>query len=336
MGITKTVFDSLHNAISNWGIWSAGLYLILFLDASFLMIWRQEVMTRKGMEGTALGTLIMPYCSGLGNILFVMVMVQRSGSAEDVMVNCLVNNVTNMTLLIGLPTIIWGMAVIPVGKVNKKDAQTHQLNRLSLLTTLAAVFFFTGAVWVLSMDGSLSRGDGMALIGLFVFWQALQVFDVMKSNVQKNQTLPKSLLIDLLLIGVGGFVSYFSIEGLVDWLMKSRTGFLSAKNLGWLTGWLMVLPNGLMAIYYAWRKRSDIVYSSQIGDGHICIPLCVGLFALFHAIPGSPFMKTGLLLVVGATAVHFAFVATLGRLPRFAGALMALAYAYFVYAGMIS
>lgn len=203
------MFDSLHIAVNGWGVWSALLYLILFLDASFLMIWRQEAMTRKGMEGTALGTLIMPYCSGLGNILFVVVMVQHADSGLKVMENCLVNNVTNMTLLIGLPTIIWGMAVIPVGKVNKKEAKTNQLNRLSPLTTLAAVFFFSGAVWVLAMDGSLSRGDGMVLVGLFVFWQAQQVFDVMKSNVQKSQTLPKSLWFDMLLIAIGGMVSYF-------------------------------------------------------------------------------------------------------------------------------
>lgn len=329
------MFDSLHNAMNGWGIWSALLYLCLFLDASFLMIWRQEAMAKKGMEGTALGTLIMPYCSGLGNLLFVFVMLQRANSGGKVMENCLVNNVSNMTLLIGVPTIIWGMAVIPVGKIRKTEAQTHQLNRLSLLATLSAVFFFTGAVWVLALDGSLDRGDGMALVGLFVFWQAVQVFDVMKSNVQKSRTLPKSLMLDLLLIGVGGLVSYFSIEGLVAWLESSRSRFFNDDNMGVLSGWLMVVPNALMAFYYAWRKHSDIVYSSQVGDGHICIPLCIGLFALFQTIPNTPFMKTGLLIVAGATIVHFFFVLTIGRLPRFAGILLCLSYAGFLATGII-
>jgi len=334
-GIIGRVFDPLHNTISQWGIWAPLLYLCLFLDASGLMIWRQEAMTHKGMEGTALGTLIMPYCSGLGNILFVVVMLQHPGAGTKVVENCLVNNVTNLTLLIGLPSVLWGMAVIPAGRIPKKEVKEKQLNRLSLLTTLAAVFFFTGAVWALSRDGWLGRGDGIALVGLFAFWQALQVFDVMKSNVQKSQTLPPSIWLDLLLIILGGFVSYFSIEGLVDWLLRSERRFLNAGNLGWLTGWLMVVPNALMAFYYGWRRRSDIVYSSQVGDGHICIPLCVGLFAIFQAIPDSPFMRSGLLLLVGVTAAHFALVATLGRLPRAAGALLTLAYLYFVYAGMI-
>ena len=29
----------------------------------------------------------------------------------------------------------------------------------------------------------------------------------------------------------------------------------------------MVLPNAVIAAYYAWAGRADIVYSSQIGDG---------------------------------------------------------------------
>jgi hypothetical protein len=44
------------------------LFLVLFIAASFLMIWRLESMTENGMEGTVLGTLIMPYCSGMGII----------------------------------------------------------------------------------------------------------------------------------------------------------------------------------------------------------------------------------------------------------------------------
>jgi len=37
-------------------------YVVLFLAASFLMIWRMEALLAHGLEGTALGTLVMPYC----------------------------------------------------------------------------------------------------------------------------------------------------------------------------------------------------------------------------------------------------------------------------------
>ena len=328
------MMESLHGILERAGAWTPALYLFLFLDASFLMIWRQEAMTRKGMEGTALGTLIMPYCSGLGNLLFVVVMLKHREAGGEVLVNSLVNNVTNLTLLIGLPTLIWGMTVIPLGKVRPKQAAEHHINRLALLVTLIAAFFFTGAVWVLSLDGGLNRGDGFALIGLFIFWQATQVFDVMKTNVHKNTKLPPSIIFDFILIAIGGAISYFTIEGIVNWLMATETGFLSAKNLGWITGWLMVLPNALMAFYYAWREQPDIVYSSQVGDGHICIPLCIGLYAAFQPMALTPMLKTGLIILFAATAIHFGCVALLGRLPRWLGALLILAYGGFVYSGI--
>src|SRR6185436_3391648 len=122
------------------------LFLALFITASALMIWRLEAMSEGGFEGTVLGTLIMPYCSGIGNLIFAFVLGRQGGPGTEVMTNALVNNVTNMTLLIGLPAIFWRMTVMPASKgKSKKRAgikQQHKLNRLSLLLTLTAVLFF--------------------------------------------------------------------------------------------------------------------------------------------------------------------------------------------------
>src|SRR5690349_19292360 len=132
------------------GAWAPWCFLCLFVLASFLMIWRLESMTQSGMEGTVLGTLIMPYCSGMGNLILAFNLGMKHGPGREVLTNALVNNITNMTLLIGLPAAIWGMNVLPAAK-GKKGKKTnnkhHQINRLSLLLTLTAVLFFTGAVW---------------------------------------------------------------------------------------------------------------------------------------------------------------------------------------------
>jgi cation:H+ antiporter len=84
-------------------------YLVVFVGVSLLMLWRIESMLDHGLEGTALGTLMLPYCSGLGNLIFVALMVSRRGAAAEVLTNCLVNNVTNLTLLLGLPAVFWGL-----------------------------------------------------------------------------------------------------------------------------------------------------------------------------------------------------------------------------------
>jgi len=322
--------------MENTGAWAPWLFLGLFVAASFLTIWRLEAMTKSGLEGTVLGTLVMPYCSGMGNLIFAFVMGIRGGPGEEVLTNSLVNNVTNMTLLLGLPAIIWGMDVLPAAKSKKKkgNGKEHQINRLSLLLTLTAVLFFTGAIWALGRDGRIDFSDGLVLIGLFLFWQCFHVFEVLKSNVQKNKSFGWMLPVNLGMLVLGAYGIYLSTDWLVDWVSKIHTGFVSAKNLGWLSGWLMVLPNGLLAFYYGWRGNPEVVYTSQVGDGHISIPLCIGIFALYRTVSVPPFFRTGILILLGAAVTHMLCVAFFGRLPRPIGWVLTGAYGVFLYKGL--
>ncbi len=305
------------------------------------MVWRLEHMTRLGIEGTVLGTLVMPYCSGIGNLIFVFVAAREHLPGSEVITNCVVNNVTNMTLLIGLPAVIW-VAHRPPGngsaKPNRKrkEAQEQRLNRLSMLLTLFAVLFFTGAAWALGTDGVISRSDGLVLVGLFLFWQCFHVFDVLKTNVRERRSLSGWLILDLSLLLFGAFDIYLSVQGLVTWISQIPKGFLSIQQAGWLSGWLMVLPNALLALYYGWQRKPEVIYTSQIGDGHICIPLCIGLAALLQPLKTPAFFQTGVLILLGAVGLHLLFVGVLGRLPRFVGLLLTAVYGYFVYAGLLA
>lgn len=338
------MLSPLIHAIETTGKNAPWWFLALFFAASFLMIWRLEAMSAGGFEGTVLGTLVMPYCSGMGNLIFAFILGQSGGSGADVMTNSLVNNITNMTLVLGLPAIFWGMNVLPpkkadAGKKKKAAAkaagQTHELNRLSLLLTLTAVLFFTGAVWALGRKGSLNFSDGLVLVGLFLFWQVIHIFEVLKSNVRQNQSVFNWMLpVDLALLAVGALGIYLSTDWLVGWISHLHTGFISAKHLGWLSGWLMVLPNALLAFYYAWRKQPEVVYTSQVGDAHISIPLCVGIYALYHKMVLPPFFQTGMFLLLGATLLHIVLVMWFGRLPRLAGFTLVAAYGYFLKKGL--
>jgi len=327
--------------IETAGGWAPWLFLGLFLASSFLMIWRLEALNARGLEGTVLGTLVMPYCSGIGNLIFAFVLGSNGGSGAEVLTNCLVNNVTNLTLLIGLPAIIWGMNGAPARRAKaskkqiKKQNQEKRLNRLSMLLTLAAVLFFTGVTWGLSRDGRLDFGDGLVLTLLFLFWQCFHVFDVLKNKTRKNETFGCKLPFDLALLAVGAYGVYVSTDWLVGWISKIHTGFFSAQNLGWLSGWLMVVPNGLLAFYYARKDNPEVVYTSQVGDGHICIPLCIGIFALYRPIVTPRFFVTGLFILLAVAALHFAILAIFGRLPRIIGWVLTASYLVFLYTGLV-
>jgi cation:H+ antiporter len=314
------------------------LQLAIFIAANALMVWRLHVMESKGFEGTVLGTLIMPYCSGFANLVFAYVMSKSAGNGGAVIENCIVNNATNLTFILGLSAIFGSAAVLPKTRSRQKlkeHAEYLFINRLNILFTLIALFLFTGTLWALAKDGELNFYDGLILIGLFLFWQILHVFEVLKDNVRKDQHIHWSIVIDLALIAASAWCIYFSVDHMVEWVAKTKNPIFSFAKIGWFSGILMVLPNAFLALYYAYIGRQDIVISSQIGDGHICIPMCIGLFCVFNSIRIPDSFQTGAYIILGAGLVLFLSIAAIGRIPRFVGAGLIGAYAFFLYNGLI-
>jgi cation:H+ antiporter len=308
----------------------------LFLLASMGMIWRLQAIEAKGFEGTVLGSLIMPYCSGFANLIFAYVMAQSGNNGRAVMENCIVNNVTNLTLILGAAAIFSrASSLAPAQGQGKKKNDVYRLYKLDLLLTLVALCLFTGATWALGKDKVIDFYDGLVLVALFLFWQVLHVVEILKTNVRKSRSFQWSIVFDLVLIGLCAYGVYYTVDALVNWVSLPNNPYVKADNLGWLSGILMVLPNALIAVYYAYKGRQDIVVSSQVGDGHICIPMCIGLFALFAPIHVPSFFQIGIYLILGAAAIHFVSIAILGRLPRIFGAGMVAAYGAFLYLGLI-
>jgi cation:H+ antiporter len=156
----------------------------------------------------------------------------------------------------------------------------------------------------------------------------------MKHNVRQRHSFPAMFYVDVVNLLLGAVLLYASLDWLVKWLSAQKGGFLSAENLGWLSGWLMVLPNTILALYYAWRKRADVAYCSQIGDAHVSLPLCLGVYALFRPVPVTPVFDTSVVIILAAIVVHFVLVVGVGWVPRWVAGLMMASYAWFLYAGL--
>lgn len=329
----KSLIEHIHSYIAN-----PVVLLALFIAASFIMIWRLHAMESKGFEGTVLGTLIMPYCSGFANLIFAYVMSSSGSKGGVVIENCIVNNATNLTLILGFSVLFGSSMIDQKGKTKRKlksDVDFHRINRLNLLFTLIALFLFTGTLWALAKDRTLDFYDGLVLVSLFVFWQVLHVFEILKDNIRKNKAFHWSIVGDLLVIAVSAYCIYYAVDHLVDWVSKAGNRYISMTKLGWFSGALMVLPNAFIALYYSRIGRQDIVLSSQIGDGHICIPMCIGLFSLFNTIQIPDFFQDGIYVILGAGAVHFLSIAVFGRVPRLMGLGLLGGYALFLFKGIV-
>lgn len=339
--VDSSALQQLQNLGHATGPWAPLIDVAFFLASSMLIIWRLEAMSARGVEGTILGTLFMPYFSGLGNLLFVYVILRNAGPGSEVMVNCVVNNATNLTLILGLCGLCWPLSLFarktraskgagkPKALVLDKGAR---LRRLSLIFTMLAMLFFCGITWALAQDGVLNRGEGLTLIALFLFWQAFHVFEVLKENVRSGSSWHPLIVFDIIIIAASSLVLYFSVEWLVNWLLSVQSGFISGAHLGLITGWLMVLPNALVAIYYAWKQRAEVVYTSQFGDAHICIPLCLGLYAAFNPMPITANAGAGLIFIGVTCLVHLVAIGGFSHLNRWlAGGLVASYAGYLIW-----
>jgi len=307
--------------------------VLLFILSSIVMLWRLNAVEKKWFKGTLVGTLIMPYCSGFANLAFAFILGRSGGDGRFVIENCIVNNITNLTLILGIPALIWGLTISGKGSGDKYE---QKISYFSNLLSILAMLFFTAIVWILGRDSILDSQDGIILIGLFLFWQLFHCFDVMKNNAIKNRLFKKSIILDLFIIALCAWAIFNSIEGLVNWISEKRTGLISLERLGLLSGLLMVLPNAILAFYYCATHRSDIAYSSQIGDCHICIPLSIGLFAVFSPITIPESFQQGIILITGAGTTHFVFTLFMRRIPRFIGATLVIFYSIFLYQGIIN
>lgn len=314
-------------------------YFALFLAASLLLVWRLEAMLANGLEGTALGALFMPLCSGLGNLLFVAVAHRRGIAPAEVAVNSLGNNLTNLLLILPAVALLTGLTLRSATPAKKparkpKGPAPESLYLLALFLTLGAAALFPVIAWALALDGRLDRGDGFALIALFVLWQTFHLYDVRKHQLVNRQRLSPLVFLDALLALAAAYLLLVSLDWLVAWLSARPADALGARHLGWLTAWLMVLPNAALAAYYAIRRRGDIVYASQIGDGHICIPLCLGLAAAFFPFAPPAWFGESLLILAGAAVFHALSLAVFKGLPRPFALLPLAAYAWCLHQGL--
>jgi len=102
--------------------------VLLFLLSSLLLVWRLEAMSEKESKercwnprhALLLRNRKPDFCSGFGE-------VGRPGA--EVVTNSIVNNVTNMTVLLGLPALFWGLEIEPgrekISNEVKRNSREH-------------------------------------------------------------------------------------------------------------------------------------------------------------------------------------------------------------------
>jgi cation:H+ antiporter len=286
------------------------LYILIFIGSLFLLL----------SSGTLLVHSLTKIARFLGWKEFVVAffVVAMAGSAPNffVGINSAINgipqlsfgdvvggNIVDLTLAIALAVLITRTAI----PVESKMVQTS-----TIFTSVVAVLPL-----LLIFDGKLGRGDGLILIGVFlfyVFWifskgdRFRQVYDGKDKEIIKGF---KDFIKDLGKVIFSLILLMVAAEGIV------RSSLFFAESFGLslpIIGILIIgLGNALPEIYFAVASAKRGHTAMILGDlmGSIIVPatLVLGIVAFIHPIEVdnfSPFAIARIFLVLSAFLFFFA------------------------------
>ncbi|MEX2495020.1 MAG: calcium/sodium antiporter [Woeseia sp.] len=312
--------------------------VLFFLAGLAFLILGAEMLVR-GSSRIALASGIPPLAVGLTIVAFgtsspelaVSLKAALSDQASIAVGNVIGSNIFNVLFILGLSALVIPLVV------------SQQLVRLDvpLMIALSAI------VLLLSIDGSLSRIDGVALVTGLALYIGYQIYQARKSNGAAGEEL-------VTLVGSAASTRYawavnpsLVIGGLVllvlgsRWFVDSAVVFASYLGISELVIGLTIvaagtsMPEVVTSVIAAIRGETDIAVGNVVGSNIFNITAVLGLAGV--VAPGgidiSPAVSSFDIPVMIAVAVAcLPIFFTGGVISRAEGALLLAYYvAYTVY-----
>jgi cation:H+ antiporter len=248
--------------------------------------------------------------------MLVSVQAAMAGQPAIAIGNVLGSNIANILLILGISALIAPL-IIPVRK---------------LWRDLGFMLLATAVIWVMLLDGDVTRLDGALLIGgLLIF--LIVAFTTGKVEPEEANagdiTQWKAWAMTL-----GGLVVLVIGARL---LVDSSTELARAFGISEAVIGLTIvavgtsLPELATSVIAAIRKQTEIAVGNIVGSNIFNIFGILGTTALIAPIPADPrFASVDMPWVAGAAIGLTVLAFILGGLPRIAGAVLLAAYAGYV------
>ena len=280
--------------------------LLLLLGLALLLVGAEMLV--RGASRLALATGMSPLVIGLTVVAFgtstpelaVSVDAARSGAPDIALGNVVGSNITNVLLILGVSALIAPLIV------------ARQLIRVDV----PIMFAVSVLALVFSLDGGISRVDGVILAALLVGYTLLQVrlgrsdpaaADTTLDTVDGPPRGTRAWIFNIALVG-GGLV--LLILG-ANWLVDSATQIARQFGLSELVIGLTVvavgtsMPEIATSIIATIRGQRDLAVGNVVGSNIFNILGVLGLAAVISptGIPVSPAAVNFDIPVMIATAV---------------------------------
>jgi cation:H+ antiporter len=282
----------------------------LFFGGEYLVRGASSIARRFGISPLVIGLTIVGFGTSAPEML-VSVNAALAGQPAIAIGNILGSNIANILLILGLSAVIAPL-IIPARR---------------LARDLAFMLLATGVIWVMLLDGMVTRIEGGVLLaGLAVFLvmafssgSVPQVDDRLETSVAKATLMTVGGLV-LLVIG-----AHFLVDSATT---IARTLGISEAVIGLtIVAVGTSLPELATSVIAAYRRQTEIAVGNIVGSNIFNIFGILGVTALIAPIPSEARFAMIDMPWVAGTAIGLSVLSVwLGGLPRVAGVALLAAY----------
>ena len=258
----------------------------------------------------------------------VSITAAANGSADITIGNIVGSNILNVLIILGLSAVVFPLTVA----------------KSTILIDIPVTIGVTILLFVLGLDGNITRIDGIIMLVIFVSYLGFLIWsakrekslgqDLDSSSEENTEEKPLSIGKAILLTVIGLALVILGSRFVVDSasFIARRFG-LSERFIGLTIVALGTsLPELFTSVVAASKKNCDIAIGNIIGSNLFNILFVVGLSSLIIPVPFAEAFRIDTLVALGAVVALLLFCLPKKRLSRLGGAIFLLAYlAYFIF-----
>jgi cation:H+ antiporter len=288
----------------------------LFFGGEYLVRGASAIARKFNLSPMVIGLTIVGFGTSAPEML-VSVQAALAGQPAIAIGNVLGSNIANILLILGLSALIAPL-LIPVRK---------------LWRDLAFMLLATAVIWVMLLDGQVTRLDGVLLLaGLVIFLIVAFVTGKSDDDQSIEGDIPQWKAWAMTLGGLVVLVigARFLVDSATD---IARTFGISEAIIGLtIVAVGTSLPELATSVIAAIRKQTEIAVGNIVGSNIFNIFGILGTTAVLAPIPSEArFAAIDMPWAMG-TAVGLTILAfVLGGLPRIAGVVLLAAYGGYLY-----
>jgi len=288
----------------------------LYFGGEYLVRGASSIARHYNLSPMVIGLTVVGFGTSAPEML-VSVQAALKGQPAIAIGNVLGSNIANVLLILGISALIAPL-LIPVRK---------------LWRDLGFMLLATAVIWVMLLDGNVTRLDGVILlVGLAVFlvtafWTGQQEPD--------PDAAPPAPMLNATLMTLGGLVVLVIGARL---LVDSSTTIARSYGISEAVIGLTIvavgtsLPELATSVIAALRKQTEIAVGNIVGSNIFNIFAILGTTAMLAPIPSEARFAAIDMPWVAASAIGLTLLAALfGGLPRVVGVLLLVAYGGYIY-----